>query len=85
MTKLTADFMTLPMQMAKPIPKGLYAARPGTGPEGETCGSCKFLFRNHLARTYLKCLLMQALWTGGSATDIKARAPACSKWAKVET
>ncbi len=79
--KLTADFMLIPAHaMPKPSPKGLYAARPGTGPEGETCGSCRHLFRNQLARTYLKCSLMRALWTGGGGSDIKARAPACSKW-----
>lgn len=85
MTKLTADFMTLPLQSTpKPRPKGLYAALPGTGPEGETCGSCRHLYRREMAKTYLKCSLMQGKWTGGGGTDIKARAPACSKWEKPE-
>jgi hypothetical protein len=83
--KLTADFMLIPAQsMPKPIPRGLYAARPGTGPEGETCGSCKHIFHNRLAKTYLKCSLMRGKWTGGGGTDIKSRAPACSKWEKPE-
>lgn len=62
-----------------PEPKG-YAAQPGTGPAGETCGSCAHLYRNRMAKTYLKCALMKAHWTGGGATDVKARAPACRRW-----
>jgi len=63
------------------IPKG-YAMPPGTGPKGETCGSCAHLYRNRLAKTYLKCYLMKAKWTGGGATDVRSRSPACSKWEK---
>lgn len=57
--------------------KGLYAAPPGSGPDGETCGSCK-----HIARSakFRKCELVRHKWTHGLGTDIKARAPACSKW-----
>lgn len=57
-----------------------YAAQPGTGPAGETCGSCHFLFRNRLAKTYLKCELMRRFWTGGEGTDVRARSPACRNW-----
>ena len=64
------------------IPNG-YAAPPGTGPEGETCGSCRWLYRNHLSKTYLKCQKMSPFWTGGPKTDIRAKAPACREWAKV--
>lgn len=79
--KLTPDFMLIPASaMSKPIPKGLYAARPGTGPEGETCGSCDWLVRKRTSRAYLKCGRMQALWTGGGGSDVKAKAPASSKW-----
>ncbi|MFL5607717.1 MAG: hypothetical protein ACJ8AD_14800 [Gemmatimonadaceae bacterium] len=60
-------------------PRG-YAAQPGSGPEGETCGSCCHLYRNVRAKTYLKCDLMRAHWTGGARTDIRARSPACSRW-----
>ena len=59
---------------------GLYAAQPGTGPESETCGTCAHLVRKQMAKTYLKCGLCKAQWTGGGGTDIKARSPACSKW-----
>lgn len=57
-----------------------YAAPPGSGPAGETCRSCKHLFRRQLAGTYLKCALMRPAWTGGGATDVKAGSPACSRW-----
>ena len=57
-----------------------YAAPPGTGPSGETCGSCAHLFRNRMAKTYLKCSLMRAHWTGGLGTDVRARSPACRNW-----
>lgn len=61
------------------LPRG-GADRPGTGPEGETCKSCKHIYRNQQAKTYLKCGLMRAYWTGGPKTDIRASWPACSKW-----
>lgn len=58
-------------------PRGYYY-HPGTGPEGETCGSCK----NCVGRGghYLKCELNRARWTHGRATDILARAGACKYW-----
>lgn len=75
------DLFVLPPQSPRPrLKKGGYADHPGTGPEGETCGSCQHLFRNEMARTYLKCALMRAKWMGGGGTDVKARAPACAKW-----
>lgn len=57
-----------------------HAAPPGTGPTGETCGSCRHLFRNRLAKTYLKCNLRRSTWTGGAATDVRARDPSCKCW-----
>lgn len=58
-----------------------HAGPPGEGPAGETCGSCRHMVRNEMARTYFKCELQKARWTGGAATDVKARDPACPKWA----
>ena len=52
----------------------------GTGPPGETCGSCANLYRREFSKTYLKCDLMRSAWTGGAATDVKARDAACAKW-----
>jgi len=58
------------------IPRG-YIALPGTGPIGETCGSCKHIAR---FRKWRKCALNRPRWTGGPGTDILARSPACSRW-----
>jgi hypothetical protein len=69
-----------PMGKRKPtVPKG-YAAAPGSGPEGETCASCKHYTLKRMGGTYRKCSLMRAVWTGGPGSDIRARAPACKKW-----
>ena len=57
-----------------------HAAAPGTGPAGETCGSCTHLHENRMARTYWKCLLTRSCWTGGERTDVRRSDPACSKW-----
>jgi len=61
-------------------PKG-YAAPPGSGPAGETCRSCKHYVRKHYHRyVHLKCGLMQAAWTHGPGSDIRASSMACKKW-----
>ncbi|MBB2959907.1 hypothetical protein [Methylobacterium sp. R2-1] len=57
-----------------------YAAMPGTGPKGETCGSCDHLVRKRLAKVYRKCGLMERHWTGGKGTDVLTTAPACRNW-----
>lgn len=61
-----------------------YAASPGTGPKGETCGSCAHLYRKRMGKTYLKCDLMAAIWTGGHGTDVLSRSSACMKWESPE-
>ena len=60
-----------------------YAARPGTGPEGETCGSCANcrLRTSRGGRRYHKCQLLYGAWTNGRATDVLISSPACEKWA----
>ena len=67
----------------EPEPRG-HAAMPGTGPEGETCGSCRHLARIRLANTYLKCALNEARWTGGRKSDVRAKDAACAKWQRRE-
>lgn len=54
---------------------------PGTGPAGETCRTCRYLSRStgH-AKTYLKCWLAKAFWTGGTATDVREGDAACRRW-----
>lgn len=64
----------------KPTPPKGYAAPPGTGPEGETCKTCRHIYRNEMSKTYLKCALMRAYWTGGPGSDIRAGSPACRRW-----
>ena len=63
------------------IPSG-HVMPPGTGPIGETCGSCLHIFRNRQSKAYLKCGLNRAKWTGGPKTDIRAGDAACKKWEK---
>lgn len=33
-----------------------YAATPGSGPENETCRTCKHIVHKTMAKTYLKCI-----------------------------
>lgn len=49
-----------------------YAAQPGTGPAGRTCGHCAYLGG---FRRYRKCHLVPI--TLSPATDISIHAPAC--------
>lgn len=57
-----------------------HAWKPGTGPAGETCKTCKHYYVRRWAGTFRKCLLMKPHWTNGPRTDIRARDPACKKW-----
>lgn len=63
------------------VPNG-YAWKPGTGPTGETCGSCQHHVTKHTAKRYHKCGLMHSQWTCGALTDIRVRSSACAKWEK---
>ena len=60
-------------------PRGYYAP-PGTGPAGESCGTCAHHVIRCLSKKYHKCALAHALWTGGRASDILVRAAACKGW-----
>jgi hypothetical protein len=64
----------------KPTVKRGYAARPGTGPEGEFCNTCAHYTIKRMGSQYRKCGLMRRVWTSGSGTDILASSPACEKW-----
>lgn len=64
----------------KPTPKRGHYYPPGTGPEGETCGTCKHCVRKQMAKTYIKCGLNRANWTGGEGSDIRVRDVACKFW-----
>lgn len=80
---MSEQLMILPphvLDKAKAPKRRGHAAIPGTGPEGETCGSCRHIYRRQMAKTYIKCELTRSCWTGGGGTDVRARDPACSKW-----
>lgn len=85
-------FGEVPAIAAKPVhgkhycePRG-YAMPPGSGPAGETCGTCQNLTRaQYTAGRYYKCALAKSLWTHGRKTDVLVHSPACAKWlAKTE-
>lgn len=58
-----------------------YAYFPGTGPAGETCGSCLHIVRWDKFR---KCELTRGKWTHGYGTDILSRSAACKYWEKAK-
>jgi hypothetical protein len=67
-----------------PLQKG-HAAAPGTGPKGETCGTCRHPVRVQLSsKAVFKCGLARRYWTGGTATDIRCKDAACGFWRSVE-
>jgi len=59
-----------------------YAARPGSGPAGESCRTCACSYSKALGKNYWKCSLVKA--TGGPGTDIRLKSPACSQWRRKE-
>lgn len=65
----------------KETPNG-YAARPGSGPAGETCKTCEFKYQVEIrsGRKFWKCLKVQHRWSGCYASDIRLKSPACSFW-----
>jgi hypothetical protein len=53
---------------------------PGSGPKGETCGSCAKLVVKACNKNYFKCHVMRAQWSGGHSTDIRKKDAACLAW-----
>lgn len=68
----------------KGTPANGYAGRPGSGPQGETCGTCRNLVRKVLSKNYYKCGLVRQFWTGGRGSDVLVKAEACSRWERWE-
>ena len=54
----------------------------GPGPEGETCRACHHLVSRDYHRGYLKCQMYGV--SGSSATDWRAKWPACGAFKKKE-
>jgi len=73
-----------------PKPNGMtangYAAQPGGGPPGETCGSCEFKIKVGRGRkAYWKCMKFHSprtshQWSGSVSSDIRLKSPACRFW-----
>lgn len=70
----------LPSKLSvKNKPKGYFAA-PGSGPKGETCGSCAHSYstKSGSGRSFRKCELVRH--TFGPGTDIVLKTAACQGW-----
>lgn len=60
-----------------------YAAPPGSGPQGERCGTCRHCkIMPMTQRRYYKCEIGTV--TRGAATDIRLKSPACEKWEQLQ-
>lgn len=58
-----------------------HAAPVGSGPTGETCGTCAYyIVVSYHDKTYRKCGKMRASWTHGPGTDIRKKDAACRLW-----
>jgi hypothetical protein len=66
-------------------PKRSYAHpdRPGTGPKGQTCGTCCHRRATGNAGRFWKCAVIQAAWTHGPGSDLRLKDPACSRWGRM--
>lgn len=64
-----------------PTKKGHYA-RPGSGPDGETCGTCRHYctIETGSRKTFRKCQRTERSWTHGPGSDIRKKDPACLGW-----
>lgn len=61
-----------------------WAAQPGSGPEGETCKSCKNSYIHHRqnGKNWWKCALLKP--THGAATDLRLKWTACNRWEQLD-
>lgn len=75
-----SSLMLFPNGQPATVAKRGHAARPGTGPAGETCKTCNHYRLKRLAKTYRKCGLVNSSNTANG--DIRAKDPACSFWEK---
>jgi hypothetical protein len=54
--------------------------RPGSGPEGESCGSCAKLVIKRFSEDFFQCHVQRRYWLSEERTDIKATDRACLAW-----
>lgn len=76
-TELTVDQVRDMESKGSRIKANGYASAPGSGPSGETCGTCENAVKNG---RYWKCVLI--VCTRGPGTDIRLKTPACRQWKK---
>lgn len=62
-----------PRDRAHPYP-------PGSGPPGQSCGTCAKLCERVFRKTYFKCHVLKRFWSAGPATDVRKKDPACMAW-----
>jgi hypothetical protein len=62
--------------------KSGHAGVPGTGPVGETCGTCRHYraINSRAGGSFRKCELMRSRWTKGPGSDIRKGDRACNRW-----
>jgi hypothetical protein len=58
------------------------AAPIGSGPKGETCGTCAHCYTREFSKSYHKCDLVKA--SGGPGTDIRKKWAACARWEAIQ-
>ncbi len=63
-----------------PRPDRAHPYPPGSGPRGQSCGTCAKLMERRFSKTYFKCHVLMKTWTGGAGTDIRKKDPACLAW-----
>lgn len=78
---LEAPLRDKPNLVVLPQVRGGYAARPGTGPESETCRTCKHSCPLEVSsgHRFWKCVIGKGL-TYSETSDIRLKSPACRKW-----
>lgn len=80
-TTMGGDTVTVPVRGKHYIEPRGYNQPPGTGPAGETCGTCAYIVGG---RRWHKCDLSRARWTHSRGTDVLVKAPACRKWSATD-
>ena len=75
---LDEQAMEKPRERGGSPPAVATPAPVGSGPNGETCKTCRFSYAREFSQRYWKCALVKA--TRGEGTDIRIKWAACSQW-----
>ena len=78
------DLFGQPITDPQPVHHHGHAAKPGTGPAGATCGTCRHraTVKIRSRRRFQKCILIRKNWTNGPGTDIRCKDAACQFFEK---